>query len=44
MENHPLTAIMGFSDLLMENPDVPTSARKDLQVILEEAQRTSRQG
>ncbi len=38
--NNPLTAIMGFSDLLMENPDVPTSARKDLQVILEEAQRT----
>ena len=31
---------MGFSDLLMENPDVPGSARKDLQVILEEAQRT----
>jgi PAS domain S-box-containing protein len=38
--NNPLTAIMGFSDLLMENPDVPISARKDLQVILEEAQRT----
>src|SRR5438270_5557735 len=38
--NNPLTAIMGFSDLLMENPDVPGSARKDLQVILEEAQRT----
>jgi two-component system NtrC family sensor kinase len=31
---------MGFSDLLMENPEVPGSARKDLQVILEEAQRT----
>jgi two-component system, NtrC family, sensor kinase len=38
--NNPLTAIMGFSDLLMENPDVPGNARKDLQVILEEAQRT----
>ncbi len=38
--NNPLTAIMGFSDLLMENPEVPGSARKDLQVILEEAQRT----
>jgi two-component system NtrC family sensor kinase len=38
--NNPLTAIMGFSDLLMENPEVPSSARKDLQVILEEAQRT----
>jgi two-component system, NtrC family, sensor kinase len=31
---------MGFSDLLRQNPDVPGSARKDLQVILEEAQRT----
>ena len=38
--NNPLTAIMGFSDLLMENPEVPGSAREDLQVILEEAQRT----
>jgi two-component system NtrC family sensor kinase len=38
--NNPLTAIMGFSDLLMENPEIPSSARKDLQVILEEAQRT----
>ncbi|HEY1526354.1 MAG TPA: PAS domain S-box protein [Candidatus Angelobacter sp.] len=38
--NNPLTAIMGFSDLLMENPEMPGSARKDLQVILEEAQRT----
>src|SRR5215472_5143218 len=38
--NNPLTAIMGFSDLLMENPEVPGSARKDLQVILEESHRT----
>jgi two-component system NtrC family sensor kinase len=38
--NNPLTAIMGFSDLMMENPDIPESARKDLKVILEEAQRT----
>jgi PAS domain S-box-containing protein len=38
--NNPLTAIMGFSDLLMENPEMPGSARKDLQVILDEAQRT----
>jgi two-component system NtrC family sensor kinase len=38
--NNPLTAIMGFSDLLMENPEVPESARKDLKVILEEAHRT----
>jgi len=38
--NNPLTAIMGFSDLMMENPEMPDSARKDLKVILEEAQRT----
>ena len=38
--NNPLTAILGFADLLMENDDVPESARKDLRVILQEAQRT----
>ncbi len=38
--NNPLTAILGFADLLMENPDVPEAARKDLRVILQEAQRT----
>src|SRR5205823_11330052 len=38
--NNPLTAIMGFSDLLMENPEIPESARKDLRVVLEETQRT----
>jgi PAS domain S-box-containing protein len=38
--NNPLTAILGFADLLMENQDVPDSARKDLRVILQEAQRT----
>jgi len=38
--NNPLTAIMGFSDLLMENPDLPDSARKDLKVILDESHRT----
>jgi two-component system NtrC family sensor kinase len=38
--NNPLTAILGFSDLLIENPEVPESARKDLRVILEQAQRT----
>jgi PAS domain S-box-containing protein len=38
--NNPLTAILGFADLLMENPDIPESARKDLRVILQEAQRT----
>ena len=38
--NNPLTAILGFADLLMENPEVPDSAKKDLRVILQEAQRT----
>ncbi len=38
--NNPLTAILGFTDLLLENSDVPESARKDLRVILQEAQRT----
>jgi two-component system NtrC family sensor kinase len=38
--NNPLTAILGFADLLMESPEVPESARKDLRVILQEAQRT----
>jgi PAS domain S-box-containing protein len=38
--NNPLTAILGFADLLMENPDLTEGARKDLRVILQEAQRT----
>jgi two-component system NtrC family sensor kinase len=38
--NNPLTAILGFADLLLENPEVPEGARKDLRVILQEAQRT----
>ena len=38
--NNPLTAILGFADLLMESPEIPDSARKDLRVILQEAQRT----
>lgn len=38
--NNPLTAILGFADLLMENPGIPETARKDLRVILQEAQRT----
>ena len=38
--NNPLTAILGFADLLMENQELPDSARKDLRVILQEAQRT----
>ncbi len=38
--NNPLTASLGFTDLLMENPELPESARRDLRVILQEAQRT----
>src|SRR5271163_1104031 len=38
--NNPLAAIVGFTDLLLENPEVPEDAKEDLQVILQEAQRT----
>jgi two-component system NtrC family sensor kinase len=38
--NNPLTAILGFADLLIESADLPETARKDLRVILQEAQRT----
>jgi two-component system, NtrC family, sensor kinase len=38
--NNPLAAILGFTDLLLENPDVPPAAREDLQIILRETQRT----
>ena len=38
--NNPLAAILGFTDLLLENPQVPSSAREDLQIILHETQRT----
>ncbi len=38
--NNPLAAILGFTDLLLENPEVPASAREDLQIILQETQRT----
>ena len=38
--NNPLTAMLGFADLLLENEDLPEVARKDLRVIMQEAQRT----
>src|SRR6202044_1723865 len=38
--NNPLAAIVGFTDLLLENPDVPGSAKEELRVVLQEAQRT----
>jgi PAS domain S-box-containing protein len=38
--NNPLAAILGFTDLLLENPQVPENAREDLKIILQETQRT----
>jgi two-component system NtrC family sensor kinase len=38
--NNPLAAIVGFTDLLLENEEVPDSAKEELRVILQEAQRT----
>jgi PAS domain S-box-containing protein len=38
--NNPLAAIVGFTDLLLENPAVPQDAKDELRVILQEAQRT----
>ncbi len=38
--NNPLTAVLGFTDLLLENPEIPAPAKEDLKVILAEAQRT----
>src|SRR5579859_619248 len=38
--NNPLAAILGFTDLLLENPDMPASAQEDLKIILQETQRT----
>jgi PAS domain S-box-containing protein len=38
--NNPLAAIVGFTDLLLENPAVPASAKEELRVILAEAERT----
>src|SRR5580658_7807623 len=38
--NNPLAAIVGFTDLLLENASVPSEAKEELRVILQEAQRT----
>ena len=38
--NNPLAAIVGFTDLLLENPKIPEDAKEELSVILQEAQRT----
>ena len=38
--NNPLTAIMGYADLLTSTAELPIDARRDLGIILQEAQRT----
>ncbi len=38
--NNPLTAILGFADLLVDQPDIPEYARQDLRLVVQEAQRT----
>ena len=38
--NNPLSAIIGFTDLLLESPEIPESARDELGLILQEAERT----
>ncbi len=38
--NNPLAAIVGFTDLLLENQEIPGEAKQELRVILEETQRT----
>jgi PAS domain S-box-containing protein len=38
--NNPLAAILGFTDLLLENPAISEPAREDLKIILHETQRT----
>jgi PAS domain S-box-containing protein len=38
--NNPLAAILGFTDLLLENPELPAAAQEDLKIILQETQRT----
>ena len=38
--NNPLAAIVGYSDLLLENTNVPESAKDELRIVLKEAERT----
>lgn len=38
--NNPLAAIVGYSDLLLENAAVPEAAKEDLRIVLKEAERT----
>lgn len=38
--NNPLSGIVGFTDLLLEHPELPDFARENLGIILQEAERT----
>ncbi len=38
--NNPLAAIVGFTDLLLENPSLTDETKQDLGIILREAERT----
>lgn len=38
--NNPLAAIVGYSDLLLENSSVPKAAKEELEIVLKEAERT----
>ncbi|MFI5087373.1 MAG: PAS domain S-box protein [Terriglobales bacterium] len=38
--NNPLTAVLGFADLLLESAEIPAHAKEDLRIILQEAQRS----
>jgi PAS domain S-box-containing protein len=38
--NNPLSAIVGFTDLLLENKELPDSAREELGFVLQEGERT----
>ena len=38
--NNPLAAIVGYSDLLLENPDISEAAKGELRIVLQEAERT----
>lgn len=38
--NNPLAAIVGYSDLLLENEGLPEIAKEELRIVLKEAERT----
>jgi two-component system NtrC family sensor kinase len=38
--NNPLTAVLGFTDLLLSQDDIPEGSKENLRIILQEAQRT----